>query len=48
MYENSSSDEIVSAILDKYAHLPEVTKEEVLECFEDIESLIEAKFLFTN
>ncbi len=48
MYENSSKDEIVAAILKKYSHLPEVTKEEVLECIGDIESLIEAKKLFAK
>ena len=48
MYENSSTDEIVAAILKKYSNIPEVTKEEVLECIGDIESLVAAKKLFSK
>ena len=48
MYERCSSDEIVDAILKKYANTPEVTREEILECIGDIESLIEAKKLFSK
>ena len=47
MYETHSSEEIVSAILKKYQHLPDVTEEEVLECLDDIASLKEAGKLFS-
>ena len=48
MYENNDSDTIVNEILKKYRDLPDITKEEVLECISDIESLKEAGKLFSK
>ncbi len=39
MYKEKSEDEIVSAILSKYADMPDVTKEEVLLCIADVKEL---------
>ena len=48
MYKKSSTDEIVCAILEKYKDVPEITKEEVLECIDDIKSLEESGKLFSK
>ena len=48
MYETASSAEIVAAMLDKYAHLPDVNEQEVLECIADIEALKAAGKLFSQ
>ena len=48
MYKTHSKDEIVSAILGKYGHLPDVTKEEVLLCLQDVKALEEAGKLFSE
>ena len=48
MYKSNTKEEIVSEILKKYAHLPDVTEEEVLLCLDDIKSLEEAGKLFTE
>ena len=47
-YKTKSTDEIVSFILEKYKHLPDVTREEVLECIDDIKSLEENGKLFSE
>ena len=47
-YPTSTTEEIVSFILDKYADTPEVTREEVLECIGDIEALKENGKLFSE
>ena len=47
MYKTHSAEEIVSAILEKYSHLPDVTEAEVLECLDDIKSLEDAGKLFS-
>ena len=39
MYKEKSEDEIVSAILSKYADMPDVTREEVLLCIADVKEL---------
>ena len=39
MYKNASSDEIVDKMLEKYASDPTVTKDEILECINDVKSL---------
>ena len=48
MYKNSTRAEIVTAITEKYAHLDDVTAEEVELCIDDIEALIEAGKLFSE
>ncbi len=48
MFKEKETGEIVSEILKKYAHLPDVTKEEILLCIEDINELIKAKKLFSE
>ena len=47
-YKEKSTEEIVSFILEKYKHLPDVTREEVLECIDDIKSLEENGKLFSE
>ena len=47
MYETHSKDHIIDAMLEKYASDPEVTREELEVCFEDLEDLKEAGKLFT-
>ena len=48
MYKTSTEEEIVSAILEKYKDLPDVTREEVLECIGDVRSLEENGKLFSK
>ena len=48
MYKTHSEDEIVSVILERYAHLPDVTKEEILLCLEDVKALEENGKLFSE
>ena len=48
MYKTSSEEEIVSAMLEKYKALPDVTREEILECIGDIKSLEERGKLFSK
>ena len=47
MYKSKTEDEIVKEISEKYAHLPDVTKEEILECIGDVKALEEAGKLFS-
>ena len=47
MFEGASLEEIKSAILEKYAHLPEVTAEEIEDCYAQICELRDAGKLFT-
>lgn len=47
MFENTSRDEIVDIILRKYSDREDVTREEVLECIDQINELKEAGKLFT-
>ena len=47
-YPTHSTEDIVAFILEKYKDIPEVTREEVLECIGDIESLKESGKLFTE
>ncbi len=46
MFESASLQEIKSAILEKYAHLPEVTAEEIEDCYAQICELCDAGKLF--
>ena len=48
MFESSSEEDIVSAILNKYKDAPDVTREEVLECIEDVRALKEQGKLFSE
>ncbi len=48
MYKTSSQEEIVSAMLEKYKELTDVTREEILECIGDIEALEERGKLFSK
>ncbi len=48
MYKNAESEEIVSAMLEKYADREDVTREDVLACIDDVRSLEEAGKLFSE
>ncbi|MBR5515437.1 MAG: thioether cross-link-forming SCIFF peptide maturase [Clostridia bacterium] len=48
MYNDNSTEDIVKEILEKYKHLPEITKEEIIECIDDIKALVEAGKLFSE
>ena len=48
MYKQSTKEEIVRAILEKYGHMPDVTEEEILACMEDIAALEESGKLFSK
>ena len=48
MYKSASAEEIVAAMLKKYNDLPEVTREEILECIDDIKALEDAGKLFSK
>ena len=41
LYKDHTREEIVSEILNKYSHLPDVDEAEILECIEDIKALEE-------
>ena len=47
MYEKEAPAAIVSAMLQKYKHLPDVTEDEVLACIDDITALKDAGKLFS-
>lgn len=47
MYESASREEIIAAMLQKYADQPDVTREELAECLNQIEELKAAGKLFT-
>ena len=44
MYKSKSAEQIVEAILSKYSHLPDVTREDIMLCLQDIASLEEAGY----
>ena len=48
MYKSHSEEEIVSAMLEKYAALPDVTREEILLCISDVRELESAGKLFST
>ena len=48
MYKESTKEEIVSTILQKYGDLPDVNEEEILACMEDIAALEESGKLFSK
>ena len=47
LYQEKSADEIVAAMLEKYAKRDDVTEEEVRSCIADVESLVKAGKLYT-
>lgn len=47
MYENHTREQILSAMLRKYSSRPDVTREELEQCLDDIESLKQAGQLFS-
>ena len=47
LYPGKTEDELVAAMLDKYADRPDVTEEEVRACIADVKSLEQAGKLFT-
>ncbi|MBE6637107.1 MAG: thioether cross-link-forming SCIFF peptide maturase, partial [Ruminococcaceae bacterium] len=48
LYPNASREDIVAKILKDYSHLPEITTDEVLACYEDVRALEEAGKLFSR
>ena len=48
MYENHTKEEITEEILKKYKNTPDVNKEEIEECINDIKALIEEEKLFSQ
>ena len=48
MYQNKSEDEILAAIMEKYAGREDVTEEEVRLCIGDVEALCKAGKLYTE
>ena len=48
MYKTHTPEQIVAAMLEKYAAMPDVTEEEILECIGDIKALEEAGKLFSE
>lgn len=47
-YKSHNREQIVEAILQSYGHLPDVTREEVLECIDDVKALEEQGKLFSS
>ena len=47
-YRSSSPDEIVAAMLEKYGAREDVTREDILDCIDDVKALEEAGKLFTE
>ena len=47
MYKSAASEQIVSAILEKYGEREDVTEEDILQCIDDVKSLEEAGKLFS-
>ena len=48
MYENHTKEEITEEILKKYKNTPDINKEEIEECINDIKALIEEEKLFSQ
>ena len=48
MYKKATAEEIVEAILERYGDMPDVTREDILLCIEDVEALINAGKLFSE
>ena len=48
MYKSASEEEIVETILKKYAHMPDVTREDILLCIGDVRALEESGKLYSE
>ncbi len=48
MYKSHTADEIIAEILEKYKNLPDVTREELLLCLEDVKALENEGKLFSE
>ena len=48
LFKEKSKEELVKAMLEKYGDREDVTEEELYLCYKDIESLVEAKQLYTE
>ena len=48
MYKSNTEEEIVAKIMETYGHLPDVTREDILLCIEDIKALEESGKLFSE
>ena len=48
MYKSATEDEIADTVSKKYAHLPDVTREDILECIDDIKELENEGKLFSE
>lgn len=47
MYENSDKENIIKAMLEKYKDNPEITAEEISDCYDDVTELKDNGKLFT-
>ena len=48
MYKNATKEQIIDEMLSKYADNPEITKEEISDCIDDVKELEEQGKLFTD
>ena len=48
MYKNATKEQIIDEMLSKYADNPEITKEEISDCIDDVKDLEEQGKLFTD
>ena len=48
MYKDNAPEKIVEVIMERYGHLEGVTREDILECIDDVRSLSEAGKLYTE
>ena len=48
LYQRATEEEIVDEILKKHGHLPDVTREEILGCIEDVRALQASGKLFSE
>lgn len=48
MYKTETEEKIIETVLEKYSHMPDVTREEILLCLEDIKSLEKDGKLFSE
>ena len=48
MYKTHTEEEIITTILERYGDLPDVTREDILLCLDDIRSLEEAGKLYSE
>ena len=48
MYENSDKENIIKAMLEKYKDNPEITADEISDCYDDVTELKDSGKLFTT